>query len=201
MKIGGKQVDAAPASDFIVFPRNNGDIAIRANAVMDRAEFDKLVPMPQPPKKRIKGGALVDDTDSPKYLTALKQHGARFIDWLTITSLCGVNKETQEDDPIEWDTVDRQIPNTWRSWEDDLRANGFSDMERKRIYSLVMQVNSLTEARLDEARNSFLQPTELEVEPSSFPNTEHQDMQPGELANDSESDHLVSPKVGTDSTE
>ncbi len=199
MKIGGKQIDSAPTSDFIVFPRKSGDIAIRANAVMDRTDFDKLCPTPKPPKKMVKGGVRVDDDEAPSYKVALNQHGSRFIEWIIIESLCGVNQETQEDEEIEWEQVDRQKSETWKYWEDELKNSGFADMERKRIYSLVMKVNSLTEDRLDEARKSFLQPREEEQEQLSSQNTEQNDTPSGEPVNGSGSDHQASQKVGTSS--
>ena len=201
MKIGGKRIDSKPASDFIVFPREGDDIAIRANAVMDRADFDRLAPIPKPPKKRVKGGNLVDDTDSPKYQLALNQHSTKFINWLTLTSLCGVNRETQEDMPIEWEKVDLSNPSTWHMWEDELKENGFSDMERKRIANLVLKVNSLTEDRLDEARQSFLQPKEAEAEPSSSLTIEQADTPSGEHANGLVSALQESQEAGTTSTQ
>lgn len=197
MRIGGKKIDSAPASDFIVFPRKNGNIAIRANAVMDREEFDTLVPAPKPPKKRIKGNLLVDDPDSPKYIIALNQHGGKFMDWLVITSLCGIDSKTKDDAPIEWEEVHRQDPSTWNKWDSELKNNGFSDMERKRIYNLVMQVNSLNDSRLDEARNSFLLPPAEEAEDSSSPSSDQSDTQSGEPVNGSEFDLLASQKPGT----
>lgn len=199
MKIGGKKVDYQPASDFIVFPRKDGDIAIRANAVMDRAEFDRLCPLPSPPKKRVKGGALVDNYEDPRYEGMLKDHGRKYTDWMILESLCSVDRDTQEDVPIEWEKVVRQKPETWHLWDDELKDAGFSDLERKRINNLVLQVNSLSDARLDEARNSFLQPREAESEASSSPSSEPSGTQSGEPASDSESDLQESQPVGTTS--
>jgi len=199
MKIGGKKIDVAPASDFIVLPRKDGDIAIRSNAVMDRTEFDKLVPLPKPPKKMIKGGVRVEDNEAPSHQIALQQHGVKFMNWLVVESLCGVNKDTQEDEEIEWEKVNAEDPKTWALWDDELKENGFSDMERKRIHNLVMRVNSLDDTRLDEARNSFLQPPVVELEESSSPTTEQNDTPSGELVNGSMSDHQESQKVGTTS--
>jgi hypothetical protein len=197
MKIGGKRIDSKPASEFLVFPRQDGDIAIRANAVMDRADFDRLVPLPKMPKKRIKGGESVDNPDDPRYLTLMNQHGQKFIEWLIVESLCGVNKETQEDEPIEWEKVIRGKPDTWKLWDEEFKEVGFSDMERKRIHGLVISVNSLSESRLDEARASFLLPKEEEPEPSSSPSSEQVDTPSGEPANDSESDPQESLGAGT----
>jgi len=200
MKIGGKKIDCTPASEMIVFPRESGDIALRANAVLDRDEFDKLCPTPKMPQKRVKGGRMVDDPDSPRFLKLLNQHSTKFVDWLIITSLCGVNKETKEDDPIEWELVDRSDSSTWSKWDDEFRASGFSDMERKRIHSLVITVNSLSERRLDEARESFLLPVAEEQDDSSSPTIEQTDTPSGEPVNGSASDHPVSRKAGTTST-
>lgn len=197
MKIGGKKLSSKPASDMIVFPREDGDIAIRANAIMDRTQFDNLCPIPKPPQKMVKGGIKVDDPDNPKYKILLNQHSAKFINWMTINSLCTVNKETHEDEPLEWETVDRLDPTTWAKWEDELKDSGFSDMDRKRIQNLVFGVNSISDARLDEARNSFLQHQGREQDQLSSQNTEQADMPSGEPASDSESDLLESRSPGT----
>lgn len=200
MKIGGKKIDCKPASEMIVFPRESGDIALRANAVLDQEPFEKLCPLPKPPMKRVKGGKMVEDYDNPRFAKMVNQHSTKFIDWLIITSLCGVNKETKEDVPIEWETVDRSDQSTWHNWDDELRASGFSDMERKRVNGLVVTVNSLSERRLDEARESFLQPMEEVQDDSSSQTTEQNDTLSGEPVNGSVSDHPVSRKAGTTST-
>ncbi len=196
-KYKGQRIDSKPASDFIVFPRDDGPIAVKANAVLDRDDFDKVCPVPKPPKKRIKGGQMVDDPENPRYTVALNVHGQKFLSWLVITSLCFMDPETKEDIPIEWEKVSKTDPLSWRLWEEEFRDAGFADMERKRIHAMVIQVNSLSDARLDEARNSFLRPREEELDESSSLTIEQSDTQSGEPVNDSESNHQESPKVGT----
>jgi hypothetical protein len=197
MKIKGQKFDSKPSSDFIVFPRENGPVAVKASAILDRDDFDRVCPVPKPPKKRIKGGLMVDDPENPKYLVAMNQHSEKFLNWLIITSLCFMDPKTKEDIPIEWEKVDKTDPFSWRKWDDEFKESGFGDMERKRIYSMVMQVNSLSDARLDEARNSFLQSREAVPDESSFPITEQSDTQSGEPANGSESNHQESQIAGT----
>jgi hypothetical protein len=197
VKIKGQKIDSKPTSDFIVFPRDSGPIAVKANAILDRDEFDKVCPMPKPPKKRIKGGQMVDDPEHPRYIAALNQHSEKFLHWLIITSLCFMDPETKEDIPIEWEKVSRTDSFSWRYWDDEFKESGFGDMERKRIFSMVISVNSLSEARLDEARNSFLQHREVEPDESSSLATEQSGTPSGEPANDSESNHQESQTVGT----
>jgi hypothetical protein len=56
MKIGGKKIQHGPATEIIVFPRENGeDLAFRATAMLDKTEFDKICTSHKPPKMRVKG--------------------------------------------------------------------------------------------------------------------------------------------------
>lgn len=183
MKVRGQKVAVELASELIVFPRENGDIAFRATAVIDRSEFDRLCPSPLPPKKRIRGNRLVDDYDSPKYAAAQNEHNKRYFDWLAITCLAAANLDG-EDDEIEWETVDKLDASTWGNWLDEFRDAGFSEMERNRILNAVITANSLSESRLDEARQSFLAGPAEDQNPSSSPSTEQSVTPPGEPASD-----------------
>ena len=58
---------------------------------------------------------------------------------------------------IEWDTVQLDNPSTWANWEKDLKDNGFSQMACNRVLALVLEANCLDEAKLQKAREVFLQ--------------------------------------------
>jgi len=57
---------------------------------------------------------------------------------------------------IEWDNVDVTQPATWKNWSDELKAAGLSDVECGRVVTCVLNANSLNEAKVQEAIDSFL---------------------------------------------
>ena len=57
---------------------------------------------------------------------------------------------------LEWEIVNYDKPETWASYEEELREAGFSEIEIGRVVMGVMRANSLDESLIDEARNSFL---------------------------------------------
>jgi len=200
MKIGGKKVLHGPATEIIVFAREDveSSLAFRATAMLDKSEFDKFCPMPKPPKMRVKGGNLVENPDDPKFKVALDQYNKNFMDYMFVSSLTALPlKEGEPDLPIEWEKVKIPDKHTWHFWEDELKEAGLSDMERKRLFNTVMGVNSLNEAKMDEARASFLQRQREEPEVLSFPTDERNDTPSGEHVNGSASDLPESQNAGT----
>lgn len=203
MKIGGKKVQHLPNSEIIVFPREDGeDLAFRATALLDRTDFDKYCPSPKPGKMRVRGNpGLVENFDDPKFKQAIDVYNKMFMDYMFVSSLSAVNPvEGEPDLPIEWEKIKLNEKFTWRFWEDELKDAGLGDMERKRLYNTVMSVNSLNEAKMDEARRSFLQRQREGSDPSSSQMDEPTDMQSGEPANEQESVFQESQSPGTIST-
>jgi hypothetical protein len=203
MKIGGKKIESRPSSEIIVFSREDGnDLAFRASALLDRADFDRFCPAPKPGKMRIRGNPnLVENFDDPKYKQAVDNYNKMFMDYLFVSSLSAVNPiEGEPDLPIEWEKVKIQERHTWRFWDEELQGIGLGDLERKRLFNLVMSVNSLNEAKMDEARKSFLQRQREASDPSSSQMEEPTDMQYGDLANEPESDSQESQNAGMTST-
>jgi hypothetical protein len=196
MKIGGKEIKQS-ASQIFVFPRPDGDIAIKVSAIMDSSEFDNLVPLIQPPLKIVKGGAKVADTDNKNYLKQITNRSALFNQWMQIRSLRAIDPDTKEEVEIEWEIVDINNHKTWGKWDDELKASGFSDIERKRLFQAIWEINCLNDKTLEEARQSFLvTPPSGKLEQIS--QTEDQiDTQPGEPVNGSVSDPQESQLVGT----
>ena len=205
MKIGGKKIDARPSSDFIIFPRDGMEhgIGFRATALLDRSEFDRLCPAPKPGKMRVRGqSALVENFDDPKYRQRLETYNKQFMDYMFIASLSGIAEVEGDPDPeIEWEKVKRHDRNTWHLYDEELKDIGLSDMERKRLFNMVMGVNALNDNRLDEARKSFLQRASEQPDESSSPTDEQTDTPSGEPANGQESDSQDAQPVGTNSTQ
>lgn len=147
MKIGGQEIVDKFPEDILVLPRLTGDIVFRARGVQDMEEFKKMVPEPICPVL-LKKGKKVEDADDPNYLEAVKSYGEKRFAYLVIKSL--------EPSDIVWDTVDFGKPSTWSGWSEELRKAGLSDIECNRIIALVLNANSLNEARMKEAREAFL---------------------------------------------
>lgn len=146
MKIGGKQV-SGPSEEVLVLPRLDGDIVLKARAVLDMDEFTNSCPLPKAPGMLTKDG-FKSNTDAPAYREQLNLHSNLRFAFIALKSL--------EPSNIEWDTVTMDKPNTWANWEVDLRAAGFSGVEVQRITVLIMQANSLDEGKLKSAREAFL---------------------------------------------
>lgn len=173
MKINGQAIEARLNEDVLILPRGEEGLAIRARAIPDFEEFNKVCPAPKPPGKLTKDG-WVPNVEDDTFKKRVEQHAIQRIGWMVINSL-------QE---VEWDTVDPENPKTWANWEEDLKNAGFTSVESNHILALVLEVNSLNEAKLKEARDSFLRGQEQALSESSSPSSEQNDSQSGEPASD-----------------
>ena len=174
MKIGGKLV-SGPKRDFIIFDRTdeNGEpyyIQFKAEAVLNYDEFDKLCPEPAPPSKMIRGGEIVQNIEDSSYKESIRQRGEQWWSWLVIKSLSPSN--------IEWDTVEYANSATWQNYKSDLSKAGFSRIEINRIENLVLEINSIDEKKLHEARERFLRSREAGVQMLSSSQTEERSSMP-----------------------
>src|SRR4030042_3160573 len=147
MKIKGKKIEGANI-EIIPILRSEGDIFLKAQAILDMNEFDKMCPAPKPPKRKI-GTEDVPNLKDVNYLKALDLHAENRLNWMIITSL----KATED---LEWETIDLGDSSTWRNVRKELKDSGFTEFEINRIIAGVMTANSLNEAKLEEARERFL---------------------------------------------
>lgn len=158
MKINGLQL-YLPASEILVFPRPNGqDIRLEIRAVLDRTDYDRLAPPPPTPPTMIKrGGEKVADVNDKNFLAAMSRHSALYTTWMCLQSIF-VAQETLDAPPVrpEWELVNLEDPKTWDKYEQELMQSGFSEIERMRLQNTIFEVNSLTETKVREARDSFL---------------------------------------------
>jgi hypothetical protein len=148
MKIGGVELNG-PNEDVLVLPRLNGqDIVFKARAIVDMEEFDTLCKSPEPPGIRTaKDGFQKDYTDG-NYLSQMGNYRERRVAYMVIKTL--------EPSEIEWETVNIEESSTWPNWKKDLQKGGLSDAEIGQVVNCVAAANSLDEAKLKEARESFL---------------------------------------------
>lgn len=177
MKIDGKEVPKSLNEDILVLPRGDSHIVFRARALRDIEDFSKLCPEPEPPGKLTKDG-WIPNTNDETFKHRMKQYNLQRAGYMVIHSLEPTN--------IEWDQVDPNNPKTWTKWDEELKEAGFTNVECNLIMQLVMDVNSLNDAKLKEARESFLRGQAQVSEKQSSQTSELNGSQPGEPVNDSE---------------
>ena len=110
-------------------------------------EFQAKCPLPKPPGKFTKDGWVAEEND-PTYQQVMAEWGKKRLGYIVTRSL--------EPSNIEWDTVKLDDPRTWANWETDLIDGGLTQIEANRVLALVMEANSLDEAKLSKAREVFL---------------------------------------------
>jgi hypothetical protein len=149
MKLGGKKISGANEV-LIPIPRGEDDqIVLKARAVIDFNDFEKLCPRPQPRQKMVPGGRMVPFLDDPKFIKQVEDYSSKRTLYMILTSL-------RATEGLEWETVDYDDSDTWDNYEKELKEAGFSEIEIGRIVQGVMSANGLDEAKIDEARNRFL---------------------------------------------
>lgn len=163
MKIGGKEV-TKPQEELLVLPRGDDCIVIRARAVDNMDEFEKLCPEPTPPGKFVPGEGHVPNPNDKNYKSVMETYQRKRLAFMVISTL--------QPSEIEWDKVDMYDPSTWLSWEQELRDAGITQIEINRIYQLVIEANALSEAKLQAARDSFLRGRQQVANDTSGPSTE-----------------------------
>jgi hypothetical protein len=149
MKIGGRAIDCGPKTIEIFIPRGEfGDIQFKFIGVIDDDEFDKLYPIPEPPRSMKVGVGTVMNVEDPTYKAQLANRGAARQDWFFLKSIAPSN--------IEWDTVKLEDFSTWGNWREDLKKAGFSVSEISTLYNAFAEANVITDSMIKEARQRFL---------------------------------------------
>lgn len=148
---------SGPNVETIVIPRGSGQpIVLKARAVPDMDEFNKLCPVSAPPTKILKGGVRVPDSEDSSYKQSEVERSRKRMAYMVIWGL-------QATEGLEWDTVKLEDPSTWLGYVTELKAAGFNEFEINRIVEGVMAANCLNEEKLEAARQSFLTSAEGEV--------------------------------------
>lgn len=145
MKIGG--VEVSRCEEVLVLPRMGGDLVFRAAAVISMDEFDAVCPKPEPPVRITKNGKEPHLT-ADSYVKMLQNWSEQRYAWMCIKSLTPSE--------IEWEKVKMDKPTTWPLWVEELQEAGISSTEMNRVQNLILEANALNEAKLKEARESFL---------------------------------------------
>jgi hypothetical protein len=150
MKIGGIDPKTLPNVEFLVIPRGDKQIVFHAQGLADLDEFHKMVPEPKAPVAQTPNG-IVANTKDAGYLSSVAEYSKRRVGYLVVHSL--------KPSDIEWDTVNLDSPGTWTNWEQDLKNAGLTQVECNLVFNLVWGANSLDEAKLKQARETFLRGT------------------------------------------
>lgn len=147
MKINGKQV-TGPQTEVVVIPRGNEELVIRAQAVLDFTDFEKINPQPQPPTKMLPGGEVQQLIEDPKYSKRLSEWAQQKTDWMIIKSLAAT-------EGLVWDTVKMDDPSTWGNYRTEL-TSVFAPAEMGKIIEAVMSACGLNQSKIEEATKRFL---------------------------------------------
>lgn len=146
LMIGG-QVAPGPKKKELYLPRDTGVIVFHFLAVNDDSDFQALVKRPGVPRVWKVGEGNVDNPADPNYIKKRDDYAEKKGNWYFLTSIAPSN--------ITWETIDMANPETWGNWQNELKAAGFSESERDRIYSSFLECNMVTDSMLIEARNRF----------------------------------------------
>ena len=119
-------------------------------AVLDFADFEKLVPEPKPPNKMLVGGKTIQNVEDSGYKEEISKWSLKRFNWTFLKSISATES-------LEWDKIKLDDPNTWDSIEDELKESGFSMSEIGRLYTGFHVANAMNEQKLEIARKHFLQ--------------------------------------------
>lgn len=177
IKIAGQEIDQTLPEDFIVLrPGTEQELVIRARAFRDWDEFNALCPVPEAPGRHERGKGFVRNFEDKTYKDRVAQRARQQVGWMVLKSLY----------EVEWSTVEAENPKTWPKWEDELKDSGFTQIECNLIIALVMDVNSLNEDKMRQARESFSLGQEEAQSDSNSQTSEQENTPSGEPVNDGE---------------
>lgn len=143
MKVGGRPINSLN-EDVLVLPRGDGDVVFRGRAIADLDRFTTLVAFPTPPRI-LKKNEMVTDYEDSGYMEQLVSYQMARTGYTVIETLY----------EVEWDSVDKNNPQTFTKWTDDLEKV-FSAAEQQQILNFVTRVNSLDQGKITAARDAFL---------------------------------------------
>lgn len=194
MKYKGRQL-TGPKTEILVFPRPatyepevdaggkptgkqveiNNDIVFKLAAVLDMDEFDTILPPPQPPEVVRPGNLRSRNTEDPSFKASVSEWQAKRIDWMVLRTMAPTAD-------LEWETVKMEDPDTWQNFRTELTESGFNRVEVIHLINKALQINSIDEARMEEARARFLEREAAASHAgSNSPNGDHTTTPSGEL--------------------
>lgn len=178
MKINGHRIEG-PNRDYVVIPRGTGDIVFTLEAVLDMEPFEKMCPVPKPPLRKMKGGVDVPNLEDVGYKQQITKYAQTRLSWIVLTSL-------RATEGLEWESVDLGDQTTWVNFREEMRTASFTEIEIDRVVAGAIEVNGLSEAKIDAARERFLIEREVRLNESISPADAQVTTPSGVLANASE---------------
>lgn len=175
MKYKGKKLDGPPV-EVVVIPRQTEELVFKAQAVLNYDDFEKLAPVPTPPKVVRPGGIESYDTEDKKYNESMDDWASLKFHWMILKSL-------QATEELEWETVNMSDPSTWDKYESEMAEAGLSPAEIDRIKAAVIDACGLNQAKIDEATKRFLAGQAAAHAAASSPSIAPSDTPSGEPAN------------------
>jgi hypothetical protein len=148
MIINGQEVNK-PCEDVLVIPRGTSEpIVLTGVAIKIYDEFHALCKPPEAPVDLTRNGPVANEKDAT-FITRTNAYLQQKLGWMVM--------ETLKPSKIEWsEKINSEKCSTWTLWSDELAEAGFTGAEQERIVSFVLEVNSLSEAKLIAARSDFL---------------------------------------------
>lgn len=146
MKIKGRSL-TNDLVDYVVLPRQEGNIVFKVVPVTNWSYFEELVKEPRPKTITKAGGISEAYLDDPEYKTQRTKYASLKYAFLHIMSI----NQTED---LVWDKVNLGDPETWSNWTEELSE--LSAAEQNILISSINKVNSLDDEYLEKARQSFL---------------------------------------------
>ncbi len=151
MKHKGQSI-LPPSPELIVIPRVGAtDIILYASAVLSFEEFKAGNPEPKPPTITRRGEQPQPDLDDADYKKEMRRWGELKYNWTCFKSLRLANPD------LEFETIKDDDANTWGNFEEEM-LKSFTQGELNHIVGKIMEANGLSQVRLKEARDRFLNP-------------------------------------------
>lgn len=175
MKLTGHTFDE-PAIEYCILPKGEVTVVFRCGPVLDYDDFEKLCPLPKPPTLIKKGGVRELDIKDTTYMQQISQRGDRRVQYIVLKSL-------EYTEGLDWETVNMDDPSTWGNFTKELEAAYFTETDINRIQNACFAANSLSELKVQEARENFFAGlAEEKAEESSGPTLEQETTSSGEAA-------------------
>jgi len=189
MKFKGKNIEGGNEK-IVPILRTDENIIFVVKSIRSYASFEALCPRPEPPKVTLPGGRIRSNVEDKNYSKALDLYASMRTAWIFLES-------TKESPNIEWESVNKEVPETWVNWQTELTTSGFTEDEIGRILTAVLEVNGLSESMVEAARQSFLA-TRAAPQSKSDSRPEGQtNSESGEPANGQASDSQILAMSGT----
>lgn len=175
MKFNGKNIPAPPTVPASIY-RGTEELVFQFGAIMDDAEFDKLVPVPEPPKIILTGGGSKLDYQDKTFLKAKERR-------TKLRGLWSFWKSISATEGLEFEGVDPQDPDTWENMEKEL-AEAFTQPEQQKLYEAFFQAQLPSKLSEEAAMGNFTVSQQGQDILQSFQTEELESIVSGEPAND-----------------